>query len=155
MEFEFSVAAWEALHKASENGEVYNLIDKEGWDAGVWHTEPDVVVFRHRDLWCVLRRTPGGHWCGYVAVAPGHPWYGMERTWDVPGEVHGGVTYSAIEDGGGKAWIVGWDAAHSNDYTPNRSFWASPYGVYRDVGYAHEETLSLARQAAAAAAVSN
>ncbi len=34
-----------------------------------------------------------GHWCGYAAIEPGHPWHGRHYD-DVPAEAHGGLTYS-------------------------------------------------------------
>lgn len=144
--WQFTVDSWKAIHEGG--GEVYDLVkEKENWGAGAWQKEPDAVVFSVRteagSLWCSLRRTPLGHWCGYIAVPVGHPWHGAKTSWDVPGDVHGGVTLAEAEEGGGDAWIIGWDAAHSSDYVPR-----SPMGgTYRDVGYAFEETLKLARQA--------
>jgi len=148
--WEFTVDSWKAIHGAG--GEAYDLVEeKKGWGPGVWQDEPDAVVFSVRTengaLWCSLRRTPLGHWCGYIAVPPGHPWHGYKDSWAVPGDVHGGVTFAeGEEEGAGPCWIIGWDANHWGDCTPR----FGEGGTYRDVGFAYEETLSLARQALAA-----
>lgn len=34
----------------------------------------------------------GGHYCGYIAVPSGHPWYGQDYN-DLNVRVHGGLTY--------------------------------------------------------------
>lgn len=41
-----------------------------------WENEPDKLDFEASGLTCALRRGPGGHWCGYVAIPEGHPWHG-------------------------------------------------------------------------------
>lgn len=53
---------------------------------------------------CIIMRDPRGHYLsGYVAVPPSHPLYGFDHAAippDLDIEVHGGLTYSAICDGG-------------------------------------------------------
>ena len=43
-----------------------------------WETEPNELDFNDdaTGLACRMRRGPGGHWCGYVALPVGHPLYG-------------------------------------------------------------------------------
>lgn len=51
--------------------------DKDRWARGPWDQEPDRVDFEHVGLPCLLLRNNMGAWCGYAAVFPGHPWYGI------------------------------------------------------------------------------
>lgn len=90
-------------------------VDKSGWSRGPWDDEPDRVDFEHAGLPCLLLRNRHGNWCGYAAVAPGHPWHGVdyngcfdpkrhvdaeEHGWKCDArpesviEVHGGLTYA-------------------------------------------------------------
>lgn len=43
-----------------------------------WEAEPKELDFADEatGLACYMRRGPGGHWCGYVALPDGHPLYG-------------------------------------------------------------------------------
>lgn len=67
----------------------------------------------------------GGWGNGYVAVHPGHPYYGKHYD-EISGvDVHGGLTYSApynaerdpIEAQG--CWVFGFDTAHAYDSLDN------------------------------------
>lgn len=112
-----------------------------------WDDEPDEFG---GEMMCARRR-PTGHWCGYVAIPPGHPWYGRHYD-DIPVEVHGGLTY-ARHDSEHHFYWVGFDCAHVGDLIP---FMAEKYGpmpgdVYRDLGYVKSEIIRLARQIAASA----
>ena len=54
-------------------------IDRDGWDAGPWDDrarQGPVARRRATDLDCLAVRNQHGSWCGYVGVAPGHPWHG-------------------------------------------------------------------------------
>lgn len=140
---------------------------KSTFAPGPWHGEPDRVEWRAHGFPCiVLRQARRGHLCGYVGVAPGHPWHG--KAWDCIGaSVHGGITYTepCIHETGvchvpepGEAeelWWVGFDAAHAWDLSPSSvgqgyPFDPGPRDVYRDVAYMRAETEALARQAAEA-----
>jgi hypothetical protein len=101
-------------------------VDKSEWGPGPWQFEPDRLDFEHRGLPCLLRRGPGGHWCGYVGVAPGHPLYRKEAD-NADLSVHGGITY-AHECAGSichvprpgtpdEVWWIGFDCAHAGDLT--------------------------------------
>jgi hypothetical protein len=63
---------------------------------GPWVEEPDRIEWRIDGVPCLMvRNESGGHWCGYAAVAPGHPWHGTEyNDVDLLEGVHGGLTYS-------------------------------------------------------------
>lgn len=98
----------------------YRTIDKSDWLRGDWDEEPDKKQWQDAatGLPCLAVRGPGGHWCGYVGVAEGHPLHGKQYSacvWpdlheDHEGgddgwhysctpearlRVHGGITYSA------------------------------------------------------------
>ena len=65
-------------------------LDKSGWGSGAWQNEPDRVEWRDKvtGLPCLaLRHSLGGHWCGYVGVPPGHPWYDLDFE-SLPSEAH-------------------------------------------------------------------
>lgn len=56
-------------------------IDKTGWGYGPWMNERDKIqwVDDATDLDCLMVRVPDtGHWCGYVGVAEGHPFFEKE-----------------------------------------------------------------------------
>ncbi len=92
----------------------------------------------------------GGFWCGYIAVPPGHPWFGAddtdERAWRI--ECHGGVTYGrdyrpyAEPDGN---WWIGFDCAHFGDRTKH-----SLGGEFRDLDYVKGQIAGMKRQAVVA-----
>lgn len=109
--------------------------DKSTWGEGPWQHEPDRLDFEHAGLPCLLSRGPGGHWCGYAAVPPGHPWHGQSD--ETPAvEVHGGLTYANRCDGHvchvpkpgepDDVWWFGFDCAHAGDFAPKHE--ASHYG---------------------------
>ncbi len=131
---------------------------------GPWNDEPMREEFKHMGLDCLLQRGPGGAWCGYVAVTPGHKWFGRPYSTycegsdddpDVVLEVHGGITYSEScggkichrTEGDDKAWWFGFDCSHSQDMAP-LDRWRIGSGTYRDINYARDEVKSLAEQLA-------
>lgn len=138
--------------------------DKETWGNGPWCNEPDRVEFKHAGLPCIMRRVPGrGHWCGYAAVPPGHPFHGRHNEY-VPVDVHGGLTYAEgcaddvchVPDPGepDDVWWFGFDCAHGGDLSPSANALSSFYfrssrDVYRDITYVRSETERLAEQLAA------
>lgn len=153
----------------------YNFIDKTKWGEGEWLLEPDKVQWMDEStkLPCLAVRHPSGHWCGYVGVAEGHPYFG--KYWgdcfSNDGEdyerdylhVHGGLTYSdfcvedekehgichLVEHGqNDRVWWLGFDCAHSGDLTPkygsHRGF--SEREQYRTLQYVKSECSKLAKQ---------
>lgn len=134
---------------------------------GPWHQEPDHLDFRSpEDVPCILHRNNMGAWCGYVAVAPGHPWHGKDYG-DVGPEVHGGLTYSErcageichVPQSGESddVWWLGFDCIHSGDLSLHdvaegrveyhNGYWLTSY---KTIAYVQAETLKLASQAAEA-----
>jgi hypothetical protein len=116
------------------------IIDKSQWGDGPWLTEPDRLEWEHAGLPCLAVRGPefSGHWCGYVAVPPGHPLHG--KHYDTPDvNVHGGLTYADKCDGAvchvpkpgepDDVWWFGFDCAHGGDLSP------AMHARYLHVGY--------------------
>ena len=50
---------------------------------------------------------------GYVKLPEGHPWLEIEEDWDIPSNVHGGITFRDNE-----GWI-GFDTNHGWDVWPD------------------------------------
>jgi hypothetical protein len=131
------------------------MSDKFG--PGPWNDEPDRVQWRYGTVPCLMvRNAELGHWCGYAAVPPGHPWHGSI---DPPADVHGGISYAAacnddvchVPEPGEPAdvWWIGFDCAHFGDLSP--LVWAirpfDPHdGAYRDMAYVRQECEQLAEQ---------
>lgn len=136
-----------------------------------WLTEPDREEFEHLGMPCILNRNAHGAWCGYVAVAPGHPYHG--KGYDDPDvEVHGGLTYAndichmSKEGEPDNVWWFGFDCNHCYDYCPSADKAKDPkvreayktgpmaaFGdrwnqeeVYRDINFVRDETKKLAEQ---------
>lgn len=153
--------------------------DRSEWGSGPWDNEPDRLDFEHAGFACLLHRGPCGHWCGYVGVPEGHPYFGKSYD-DVPVDAHGGLTYSEKCAGHichvpkpgmpDVVWWLGFDCAHSGDYTPsNGRYWGTGYPwpsekydhanamsvidwhveKYRTIDYVRAETQRLAEQLAA------
>lgn len=126
----------------------YSTVDKSSWGPGEWQDEHDKIQWRDEatGLACLANRGPGGHWCGYVGVPPGHPAHGMDydRVYDLFGDydsdgyldVHGGLTYAAecahgpeessichVPEPGepDNVWWLGFDCAHSGDLSPSHA----------------------------------
>jgi hypothetical protein len=116
------------------------------------------------------RVTRSGHWCGYVAVPPGHPCHGCGYDAAVVEEVevHGGLTYAARCSGtichvpkpgtSDDVWWFGFDCAHVLDLVPAHRALDRfldrtrpdriSHDVYRDQAYVEAETRRLAEQLA-------
>jgi len=151
---------------------------RQGWPAGLWDQEPDKVEWRDADtgLACIAKRqSHSGHWCGYVGVAPNHPWHGKGygELPDYGPECHGGLTYAAecpegppdqtvchIPAPGEPAhlWWFGFDCHHAWDLAPYDYVRAAKDGrpvnldkVYRDLDFVRCECARLAGQIARAA----
>lgn len=92
----------------------WTTVDKSEWGPGPWQSEPDKVqwIDPATGFDCLLHRGPGGHWCGYVGVAEGHPLFGVgysecpqhcadgdswhcDHTPETMLRVHGGLTFAA------------------------------------------------------------
>lgn len=150
------------------------VIDKSKWIDGPWKTEPDRIEWEHSGFPCLMSRHPSsGHWCGYVAVPPGHPCYEKnysapwnsdepEANWPTSGlEAHGGLTYSDHCNGlichvpkpgePDNVWWLGFDMAHSGDFSPGHAhrdpiFGCRDFETYKDAAYVTSEVNSLADQ---------
>ncbi len=132
-------------------------LDRTQWPDGPWMKEPDRVEFRALGFPCLMVRNPMGNWCGYVGVAPGHPWF--EKGYDdVPANAHGGLTFSNHCHGNvchvpqagepDHVWWLGFDCAHYMDLVPGLKFFSE--GTYKDEQYVRAECEALALQASEA-----
>src|SRR4051812_7944035 len=68
--------------------------------------------------WRVIRN-PIGFRCGYVKVAPGHPWHGVAAG-ELECEVHGGLTFGERDvpcgaAGADDGYWIGFDCGHARD----------------------------------------
>lgn len=146
--------------------------------AGPWQHEPDKAqwVDNLTDLDCLIVRGPQGALCGYVGVAPQHPWHGLDWMDDLPPiDVHGSVNFSSYcqdvaHDGWGvchlpapgrpeHVWWLGFDCGHFSDYVPKLEYTLSRHGLgrtlpdesffpksYKNFGYVTAEVHRLADQ---------
>ncbi len=138
-------------------------IDKSSWGDGPWQQELDRLEWRHNGMPCqMVRHNTLGHWCGYVGVPFGHPWYGKHYSDDaINVRVHGGLTYAekgnvhvgSIAQPGNPEhfWWFGFDCAHSGDVSPGMNYWlaetwAWDSSIYRTLAYVQNETNELAEQ---------
>jgi len=134
---------------------------------GPWNDEPNRVEFEHAGHPCLMVRGPCGHWCGYAAVPPGHPWHGLDWSDErLTARAHGGITYSRKCQGDvchvaksgepDDVWWIGFDCAHSGDLVPTTfallkdARWHQG-DVYRGVDYVMAECRRLAEQCVEAA----
>jgi hypothetical protein len=141
-------------------GEITFNKPRVNWGPGPWDGEPDRKQWRTASgLPGLLVRGPWGAWCGYVAVAPGHPLHGKTDMDDDVGSlrVHGGVTYTAECRGHichvpapgepDNVWWIGFDCSHYGDLSPDRSnIFPEETSVYRGLAYVEAEVESLASQ---------
>jgi len=126
---------------------------------GPWSNEPDTVAFEASGLRCeMVRHAILGHWCGYVSIPKGHPYF--EQDYDTPEiDVHGGLTWARAFPGGENHpatddWWFGFDCAHAGDLTPGSGLHSGD-DVYRDMIYVRAECESLAAQLSAKAEGTN
>lgn len=97
---------------------------RKWWGEGEWVKEPDLAIFYHKTIKCVIRRIIvremsnhifGGHLCGYCEVPKDHTYWGLDYD-QIPIEVHGGLTFSDFID---NEWLIGFDCGHSFDLLPS------------------------------------
>jgi hypothetical protein len=147
-------------------------IDRTGWPAGPWDTEPDRLEWRMSEppgYPCLIVRSEAtGVLCGYVGLPPGHPAHGQGLD-EVDVSVHGGLTYADKCSGRichvpapgepEDVWWLGFDTGHAFDYMPAVAAGLASAGAaprlpgpggdhYRDVAYVRAEVEQLAAQLA-------
>lgn len=129
-------------------------MDKTKWGDGPWQNEPDLKEWMHNGIKCLARRHPtSGHWCGYIALLPNHPWAKVERYYDINADVHGDITYKEMEhpDTGADSqdYWFGFDCAHAGDYIPAlyHNFRTAEKETYKTLEYVESQTNALADQA--------
>ena len=141
----------------------YTYADRSEWSAGPWDSEPDKRQWTDwaTGLPCLIVRQDRGHLCGYVGVAPSHPYYETGDPFGLPLDVHGGITFGRmcaedesaegavchIDPNDGDRFWLGFDLAHWGDTAPNVMVW-NRGGTYRTFGYVARECERLAAQLA-------
>lgn len=73
-------------------------MDRSRWPDGPWSDEPDRIEWYDRATGypcLMLRNVHLGHWCGYVGLPPGHPWYDVTLD-ELPDEAyaHSDLTFA-------------------------------------------------------------
>lgn len=131
-------------------------VDRSTFGPGPWDGEPDRLEWRTAaGLPALARRTEMGHWCGYVAVPPGHALHGVSAGSVVnDGGVHGGLTYAArcqdeichVPAPGepDDVWWFGFDCAHSFDMIPAHPFPDLGWRTYKTLDFVRGECERLA-----------
>lgn len=145
---------------------------KKKFGPGPWNKEPNRHEWKYKGMQCLALRQPtSGHWCGYVGLKPGHKYYGIPDSlpWDEKNKSrvdafslpfgHGGVTYGQFcngfvchindnEDESPLFWL-GFDCAHSGDYTPMsasyREGWRE-YETYKNFDFIKRETEKMVEE---------
>lgn len=118
-----------------------------------WNNEPDKVEFVYCNFKCLILRHPElKHLNGYVALPPGHPYYGKHYD-NIDATVHGGITFAQEGDGNNwnkGYWWIGFDCAHFNDYSPEVGdiLGRGPreHETYRNIEYVTDELKRLCQQ---------
>src|ERR1700742_75959 len=112
----------------------YTTVDKSKWPPGPWHDEPDKLQWMDAAtrMPCLIVRGPSGALCGYVGVAEGQQYFGVEYD-AVHAEVHGGLTFAGFCQAGHESegvchvpddgepehvYWLGFDCAHAGDVSP-------------------------------------
>jgi hypothetical protein len=106
---------------------------REGWGAGPWQDEPDLVIWTDPEsqlVGLILRSADLGSLCGYVAVPtthPAHPLQGAPSELQDDLEAHGGVDFSQSWGDSyvakfypdmGYWWLYGFACSHCMDLCP-------------------------------------
>jgi hypothetical protein len=152
----------------------YTFIDKSKWARGEWDSEPDKVQWPDpkTELPCLAVRNPHmGHWCGYVGVTEGHPFFGKQAddddfAIDTALVSHGGITLTTfcvddparkehgichmVEEGeDDRVWWLGFDCGHCDDLIPIVSSRLHiPGAKYRNLAYVKDICTVMAAQLA-------
>ena len=140
---------------------------------GPWDGEPDKIQWTDdtTGLPCLIVRNRMGALCGYVGVAPDHPWHGKDYSGtyseadeyvegpDSKVDVHGGLTYAAkchgdichVTEEHDERWWFGFDCSHSFDLIPYMLDEGYPSALpesatYKDIAYVRAECARLAAQ---------
>jgi len=138
--------------------EVVGKDDRSNWNCGPWDKEPQSKMVWYDEatgLPCMMHRNGSGAWCGYVGVAKGSKYFGLDNM-SVGSDVHGGLTYSASctgslchtpKEGEPKRWWLGFDCNHTGDRAPDyRHGLNLSEESYRDIPYVQEQCTELAKQ---------
>jgi hypothetical protein len=87
---------------------------------------PDEVRYVEDQYTLIIRRRPMGYNCGYIVLPDLHRYDGVDCD-NIPVQVHGGLSYSAYENG---QWVIGFDTAHLGDFMPLHNLYQEPNSYY-------------------------
>jgi len=134
--------------------------------AGPWVQETDFEVFDHKGITCCIRRNPVMfNLNGYCKLPDRHKYIDISY-FDIPYEVHGGLTFGEWMDEKKKdEFWIGFDCCHSMDYSPKDYYHKKMMSeelrnmmlpkfempdefkpVYRDIEYVRNQCRELAEQ---------
>jgi len=110
-----------------------------------WDNEPDEW---EGEMCYAMRHSEMGHWCGYIGLPEGHPWFGEQQ---IDAYVHGGITFTADhkpqQDPDG-LWWVGFDCAHACDIVPGlQRLTRIPGATYKTLEFVQRQIVQLMEQA--------
>lgn len=84
---------------------------------GEWIDEPDALEFMHKNIKCRIQRNVSGSLCGYCQLPKDHKFCHIESIFEIPCDVHGGITFSGQFVDSEDHWL-GFDCAHGMDISP-------------------------------------
>lgn len=116
---------------------------------GPWQDEASEASWYNHGLRCYITRPVPemGHWCGYVDIPKGHPWFGMsyddidDKLVTIDVHIHGGLTYADDAQG---YWRVGFDCAQAGDMVPGLDWQRDSDYIYRTQEWVINQTEKLA-----------
>lgn len=142
----------DTVRLADEFGPPEYVVDRTGWPAGVWDSEPDELEWKDEGsgLKCrMMRHALMGHWCGWVGIHEGHRLFGVETS-EIEMSVHGGLTTCGWMDGDQGTWWLGFDCGHAYDFCPAKAQWMKLWKRagrnYKTVEFVKAECAKLAGQ---------
>ena len=153
-----------------ETKHFYSSDDKLKWGYGEWVEEVDAMYFTYKNYDAHIIRNNLGALCGYIAIPKNHPWYKVENDYDIPCNVHGGITFDQLcihKETNLEQRVIGFDCSHFNDLSPalnhdlnmlyndhdasqNLKEFFSKYhlnDVYKNINYCVQECKSMIEQA--------
>ena len=98
------------------------------------------LTFGYNDFYCIVKRQPSGHLCGYVELP-----LKFKDTVSVEKDfysVHGGITYEEIDEFE-ETYTIGFDCTKSTDWIPATGQYGFSDAKYRDIDYVKSELKHL------------
>lgn len=140
------------MNKTREIYTESNVVERDGWGAGPWDNEPDIVKFQAFGYDCEARRNRMGAWCGYVSLPLEHDWTKrMVTDWGTEWAAYHFcklVEYVGEPNLLRQTLKVGFDCAHSWDITPRfADMIIDENASYKDLAFVINKILEIAQKA--------